>query len=298
MFSTFAKGKLMLTGEYVVLDGALSLAVPVKFGQHLKVETVSTGGKLQWTSRDKDGNCWFSAEFSLVDFTIIQTSDYLVAERLYQLLNACRGLNPDFCRTEEGYWLEMKANFPLNWGIGSSSTLIAALAKWADINSFQLSALTFGGSGYDLACAYSPGPIIYQIDPKLPAGRREKINTVPFDPPFKDELFFYYLGNKQDSREGIKHYKSLDIENRSWLVDQITQITNEVLLSSNLSSFEDLLLEHERLISSVLGIQRAQDLYFSNFKGVIKSLGAWGGDFVLSTRPINEGGIPYSEMVY
>jgi hypothetical protein len=120
---------------------------------------------------------------------------------------------------------------------------------------------------------------------------------VSFNPPFKDELFFYYLGNKQDSREGIKHYKSLDTGNISWLVDQVTQITNEVLLSSDLSSFEDLLLQHERLISDGLGLPRAQDLFFPNFKGVIKSLGAWGGDFVLSTRPINEGGIPYSEMV-
>lgn len=287
----------MLTGEYVVLDGALSLAVPVKYGQHLAVETVSTGGKLHWISRDKEGNCWFSAEFSLVDFTIIQTSDRLIAERLNQLLNACRNLNSEFCKTEEGYLLEMKANFPLDWGIGSSSTLIAALAKWADVNSFQLSALTFGGSGYDLACAYSPGPIVYQIDPKLPAGVREKINMVPFDPPFKDELFFYYLGNKQDSREGIKHYKSLDTINIKWLVDQVTQITNEILLSSDLSSFEDLLLQHERLISDALGLPRAQDLFFPHFKGVIKSLGAWGGDFVLSTRLINEGGIPYSEMV-
>ncbi len=287
----------MLTGEYVVLDGALSLAVPVKYGQHLAVETVSSGGRLHWISKDNEGNCWFSAEFSLFDFTIIQSSDKLIAERLYQLLNACRNLNSEFCKTEEGYFLEMKANFPLSWGIGSSSTLIAALAKWAGVNSFQLSALTFGGSGYDLACAYSPGPIVYQIDPKLPAGVREKINMVSFNPPFKDELFFYYLGNKQDSREGIKHYKSLDTGNISWLVDQVTQITNEVLLSSDLSSFEDLLLQHERLISDGLGLPRAQDLFFPNFKGVIKSLGAWGGDFVLSTRPINEGGIPYSEMV-
>ena len=47
---------------------------------------------------------------------------------------------------------------------------------------------------------------------------------------------------------------------------------------------------------------RAQDLYFPDFKGVIKSLGAWGGDFVLATQKpqmVPEGMVvvPYVEMV-
>ena len=42
-------GKLLLTGEYVVLDGALSLAIPTVFGQDLKVEN-NTFGELHWIS--------------------------------------------------------------------------------------------------------------------------------------------------------------------------------------------------------------------------------------------------------
>ena len=34
----FSKGKLLLTSEYFVLDGALSLAIPTKLGQDLLVE--------------------------------------------------------------------------------------------------------------------------------------------------------------------------------------------------------------------------------------------------------------------
>ncbi len=43
--------------------------------------------------------------------------------------------------------------------------------------------------------------------------------------------------------------------------------------------------EHEQLIGSHLGMKRARDLYFEDFPGEIKSLGAWGGDFVLVVSP-------------
>ncbi|MEQ3661167.1 MAG: GHMP kinase, partial [Flavobacterium sp.] len=35
----YSNGKLLLTGEYVVLDGAKALAVPTKFGQSLSIES-------------------------------------------------------------------------------------------------------------------------------------------------------------------------------------------------------------------------------------------------------------------
>lgn len=297
MFSTFAKGKLMITGEYVVLDGALSLALPVKFGQYLKVEQGKTDGKLHWISRDYEGTTWFKADFRLLDFSLLDTSDRQIGNLLQRLLVACRNMNPLFCNGEEGCFVEVKANFPLNWGLGSSSTLIAALAHWSGVNAFQLSAQTLGGSGYDIACAYASGPIVYQIDPELPAGEREKVIAVPFDPPFKEELYFSYLGNKQDSREGIRYYRSLDKKDARILVEKISDITREIVSVTSLSKFEDLLLEHEQLISSSLHLPRAQDLYFPTLKGVVKSLGAWGGDFVLATCPVGETSIPYSEMV-
>jgi len=36
----YSNGKLLLTGEYLVLEGATALAVPTKFGQDLKVEKI------------------------------------------------------------------------------------------------------------------------------------------------------------------------------------------------------------------------------------------------------------------
>ena len=34
----YSNGKLLITGEYVVLDGAKALALPTKFGQYLIIE--------------------------------------------------------------------------------------------------------------------------------------------------------------------------------------------------------------------------------------------------------------------
>ena len=34
----YSNGKLLITGEYLVLDGAKALALPTKYGQYLTVE--------------------------------------------------------------------------------------------------------------------------------------------------------------------------------------------------------------------------------------------------------------------
>jgi hypothetical protein len=53
--------------------------------------------------------------------------------------------------------------------------------------------------------------------------------------------------------------------------------------ATDLIGFDYLIREHEALIARILKMDRAKDLYFSDFWGEIKSLGAWGGDFVLAT---------------
>jgi mevalonate kinase len=49
-----AHGKLMLTGEYVVLDGALSLALPTQKGQRLEVTSIPEN-EFHWKSFDVEG---------------------------------------------------------------------------------------------------------------------------------------------------------------------------------------------------------------------------------------------------
>ena len=42
-------------------------------------------------------------------------------------------------------------------------------------------------------------------------------------------------------------------------------------------------MKHESLLALLLNKTTVQKLYFKDFKGVVKSLGAWGGDFVLAS---------------
>ena len=51
----YSNGKLLLTGEYLVLDGANAFAVPTKFGQNLIVEKI-VEPQLIWGSFTNTGN--------------------------------------------------------------------------------------------------------------------------------------------------------------------------------------------------------------------------------------------------
>jgi mevalonate kinase len=52
----YSNGKLLITGEYLVLDGAKAFAF--KFGQSLIIEEGSNK-EIQWVSYDHDGSVWF-----------------------------------------------------------------------------------------------------------------------------------------------------------------------------------------------------------------------------------------------
>jgi mevalonate kinase len=275
-FHTHPHGKLLLTAEYAVLDGALALALPTRLGQSLTVEAGDTPGAIQWQSIDHDGNTWFEGQFSLPDFALLRCSDEKVGLALEQVLQAAQRLSAP---TTQPLLVTARLDFPRNWGLGSSSTLIAAIARWFGVDPFQLLADTFGGSGYDVACAYAPSPILYQV-----SGEQATITPTAFDPPFKNQLFFVHLGQKQDSRAGIRYYRE-QLTDAAALVHDLSEITENILECTELSDFEALLLEHEHRLAEAINLERAQSLYFADYPGVIKSLGAWGGDFVLATSP-------------
>jgi mevalonate kinase len=185
--------------------------------------------------------------------------------------------------------------------LGTSSTLINNIAQWAQIDAFELLKNSFGGSGYDIACAQNDIAITYQIKNNNPI-----VTPINFDPVFKDQLYFVHLNKKQNSKEGIAHYKSL-ISNKFAFAEEITQLTNAVLDCSSMLEFEMILSEHEKIIGSILHQKPVQKMLFSDYFGQTKSLGAWGGDFILATG--NEGTpsyfknkgfptvIPYQNMI-
>lgn len=281
--SYYGHGKLLLSGEYFVLDGAKALALPCKRGQIMNVRHArSNSPSLKWKSYDVEGKLWFEAEFELWRFRLL-SEETEAALTLQKILRQARIQNIHFLREEVDTIVETKLEFPLDWGLGSSSTLIYNIAQWAYISPFELLAKTFGGSGYDVACAQSMGPIIYTLTAQGPSWQ-----SASFSPLFKDKLYFVHLNQKQNSRLEIERYRSLDLKDKQALLKRINAITTGMSESLDLKEFETFALEHERIVSSALDLPRAQDTRFSDYHGVIKSLGAWGGDFALATSDKSE----------
>jgi len=272
----YSNGKLLISGEYVVLDGAVSFAIPTKLGQSLTVEPMASS-KLDWTSYDESGQIWYENKFSIKDLykeISIETDE--ITKRLIQIIQTARTLNPSFLSVTSGFKITTHLDFKKEWGLGTSSTLINNMAQWANIDAFKLLKMTFGGSGYDIACAQHNIPVSYQLHNGKPL-----VKEVSFNPSFKQQLYFVYLNKKQNSREGIAQYK-LSKPNEL-LIDAISKISHKIIHSKSLLEFESLITLHEDYISQIIKQKPIKELLFNDFKGCIKSLGAWGGDFILVT---------------
>lgn len=269
----YANGKLLLTGEYLVLDGALAIALPTKLGQSLTVEP-SNEGKLIWESQNSKSYSWFQHSYTQLH---TQIDNNPVAERLRVILLQAQKQNPEFINKLVDK-VTTKLTFPRNWGLGTSSTLIYLIAQWAKCDPFKLLFEAFGGSGYDIACAGADSPINYQLQEK----NNPVFESINFNPSFKDQLYFVYLDKKQDSKKGITSYREKGAISNS-KIQKISTLSNELIHISGLSDFEHLLKVHENIIAELIGFEKVQSIYFEDYWGVVKSLGAWGGDFVLAT---------------
>jgi len=274
----------LLTGEYLVLEGATALAVPTKFGQDLSVEKIKEP-QLIWGSFTNTGDCWFEAIFELpklrlVNATFNSDSDGsadFIAETLQDILLETRKLNPEFLKSEQGFLVKTNLTFPRDWGLGTSSTLINNIAQWAKVDAFQLLWNSFSGSGYDIANAKHKTPILYQVNNQQPI-----VKKVDFTPSFSDQLFFVHLNKKQDSKAGIARFKEKreKINNEIQLVSEISK---QLIQEQKLLEFEKLIQEHEKIISSIIELPTVKERLFPDYFGTLKSLGAWGGDFILAT---------------
>lgn len=308
MNSFYSNGKLLITGEYLVLDEARALALPTKFGQSLTIQKIGYS-KLIWESYTNQDEQWFQVEFDLPKLRIITATfesdndggNDSIAEILQNILIETKKLNPRFLSNNQGFYAKSKLTFPRDWGLGSSSTLINNIAEWSNVNAFQLQFNTFGGSAYDIACAQNNVPIIYQLKENKP--HVEKVN---FNPSFKEALYFVYLNKKQNSRNGIAKYKNFTGNVKKFTQD-VSRLTDKVVNCSDISTFEQIMKEHEQIISSIIKKEPIQQELFPDYFGQIKSLGAWGGDFVLATgnedtpRYFSKKGfktvIPYADMI-
>lgn len=281
----YGHGKLLITGEYFVLDGAQALAVPTKFGQTLRSKDLhSSEGILYWVALNSKKQIWLNLVFDTSDFSCINSKQE-EAQRLSKILTEARKLNPEFLIDKKDRAVETHLEFPNEWGLGSSSTLIHCISKWAEVDGYQLLKNTIGGSGYDVACAAHDSSILYQLQNDRPESL-----AVDWSPSFTENIYFAYTGHKQLSSEGIKYYRE-KLQDKTHVVNELNRLTESVLKCTALIEFEELIDEHETIIGEALKMIKVKDTLFADYWGSVKSLGAWGGDFVMMTNEKNEASL-------
>ena len=176
-----------------------------------------------------------------------------------------------------------KLNFKRDWGLGTSSTFVNNLAKWAKTDPYKLLFSAFNGSGYDIACCDVKNPIFFQKKQNSIS-----IENISFNPPFIENLYLVYLEKKQNTQTSIINYLNIKSD-RKQLIEKVNFIAEEIVNCKDLNQFENLIVEHENIIASATSQEPIHQSVFSAYcQGKIKSLGAWGGDFILVTSKNND----------
>lgn len=189
-----SNGKLLITGEYLILDGAQGFAIPTKFGQKMLIYKLDTHNNLIiWKAFNYKLQLWFSCIIDLKKMIIVKSSNIFFSNQLLNIFQCIIELNPYFLYTlKKSYQINTFLEFPTTWGLGSSSTLITNLANFTKINPYKLLKKTFGGSGYDIACAQHNYPILFS---KLK--NKNLIKKVAFNKNFLDYIYFIHLNKKK-----------------------------------------------------------------------------------------------------
>ena len=278
MLKFYSPGKLLITAEYLVLDGAKAFALPTQKGQHMQVIPIEAA-VLKWKSYTHTQEVWMDVVLSVDTFECLETNGtpLPLIKKLQSILKCVRSLQPIFCST--GFEVQTNLDFDRSWGLGSSSTFINNIAQWAQVNPYELLDKTFGGSGYDVAVAEARQAIFFTRNKYNPL-----VEPLSYDPSFKDQLYFVHLNEKQNSQQEVAAYhKRTKPLNKQ--IESINELTASLLKASALTRFNELIATHEKIVGSLLQQTPIKERLFPDFNGAIKSLGAWGGDFILATGP-------------
>ncbi len=294
----YSCGKLLITAEYLVLKGAKGLAMPTKYGQKLSIKK-NRKQYIAWEAYTCDNEKWIDCKFDL-NFKLLK-SKKTKTEFVYSLSKLLKNINvlsPGFAG--EGLNISTNLEFKRNWGLGSSSTLINNVSNWLNINPYELLKTTYNGSGYDIAVANSKKSIFFQKK-----GDVNKITPARFSPPFKDHLFFIHLNKKVNSQKEVTKFLNQKNEYKDDIL-KINSLGEMLVKEKNQKIFNEMVKEHEEIISKIISKKPIQKVIFKDFCGQIKSLGSWGGDFILASGDtetpnyFSEKGyniiIPFSEM--
>lgn len=277
-----ANGKLLISSEYAVLCDAWAFAIPTKFHQTLNIkEQTSDKETIKWKIH-------FAYTQENQEFTLSYDSN-----TGWQIVSAigdgeCRDWGKGIVNIlnqiikfgiDKKVFLGKEFNFQIDfnhkWGLGTSSTMISLLSQYLKSNPYTLLENTFGGSGYDIACATTNKPILYNK-------KNRKTLEVDWTPKFSDNIFFVYTNNKQISSVEIrktKKYRTELVKNRCFF-SELSFILSD---TDSLLEFKKTVVLHERKLASILEkIPIQKNSCFKDCPFVLKSLGAWGGDFIMA----------------
>ncbi|MBN2818516.1 MAG: hypothetical protein JXP36_06085, partial [Bacteroidales bacterium] len=230
------------------------------------------------------------AEYESDTLNIIAASDSEKAIFLQNLLKKLLKKNKSLF--EKGISVTTRTNFPVEWGLGSSSTLINNLAQWAETDAFEFFFSVSSGSGYDIACANATNPIIY----KRTGNNYPEIQRFDFNNELMKNMYLVYSGQKKATEQHVKEFL-LAKKNHSRDIIEISAISDEIVSCNKVSELIRLIENHEEITGRVLLQIPVKQKNFDRFEGAVKSLGAWGGDFYLAVSENDSDYVqPYFEQ--
>ncbi len=261
------------------------MAIPTQKGQLLEVsDSTSEYNTLHWESFDESGKPFLKITFEADDFDVVKKEGDTPYYLLQDLLREARKRNPDFLKKSKAINAVSKLEFPMNWGLGSSSTLIYNIGQWSKTDPLELLFSVMDGSGYDVACAGAEEAILYRLQDQQAVWQE-----ICFEPPFAEKIFFIHLGKKQNSSEAVRKYRNLPKNEK--LINKISGLTDSMIRSVTTEEFQAAMEEHEDVVAEALNIEKVKNLLFPDFPGALKSLGAWGGDFIMACSDKHPGWI-------
>ena len=272
-FRTASPGKIMLCGEYAVLCGALAIAFPTKFRQCMEVEYLPGSGNIHWQSFDFEGFQWLRCSFHPNDDCSTHPLKN-VLQPIVAMLRHVQQYKPDAMPADKDITFRVKASFRKEWGLGSSSALIANIARWSGLDPWELMQLSFPGSGYDVAVAFHGKSMVYRIE-----NEQRNIRFLDYVPEWLNSFRVVFTGKKVNSRDSVNENKAM-FHKLEPHVEELDRIALGLLAVESCEEACELLQRYEAILARELEMEPGAHL-FPGYSGTIKSLGAWGGDAIL-----------------
>ncbi|MGC8864714.1 MAG: hypothetical protein ACP5O2_03230 [Bacteroidales bacterium] len=278
VFLTSSPGKVLLSGEYFVLWGATALAFPSLQRQYLTVCDTTDQAFHRWTTSVGSTEI-FSCLIDKISLHAYEVAGSKAsAEFIEKLLWAARSMNPAIFETSRHFHTEL--DFQPEWGLGSSSSLIVNISRFTHTDPWVLHQTISQGSGYDVACALHEKPLLFS-HPENP-----RISFPVINYPFADSLYFLPLGFKKDSSRAIR--ETAHLRPSTAIIEEASQISYALTWARTLTEFSELLKSFMHLVKRGLGLNDDLPAPLNDFGGLIKPLGAWGGDLALVISDVEE----------